>query len=137
MTSLDRGRMVDKHTVKSSSSIRSRDLFLLSIVFIAEKPVSHRYVVEKGRLASIAFFVMMGYSCRRDNQNEAIRVSVDECFIFSLPSCLMSVSSSSATVNSADSNTLDTNGPLTQSKEDTHQATRNSFQCFYSAVTNL
>jgi hypothetical protein len=47
-------------------------------VFIAEKPAKHRDDVEKGKSALIAFFVMMGYSCRRDNQNEAI--SVEESF---------------------------------------------------------
>jgi hypothetical protein len=135
MMSLDRGRMVDKHTLKSSSSVWSSDLFLLPIVFIAEKTASHRHDVETGRSTSTAFFVMTGYSCRRDNHNEAIRVSVGECFkfSFSLLSFRMSVSPSS----SAGSNALDTNGSHTQSKEDTHQVTGSSFQCFYSAVTNF
>jgi hypothetical protein len=86
-------------------------------MFMAEKTASHRYDVETGRSVSVAFFVMMGYSCRRDNQNEAI--SVDECFSFSRLSFLIFVSpSSSATVNSAHSNALNTNGSLTQFKED-------------------
>jgi hypothetical protein len=113
--SLVRVRMVDRHNLKSSSSVWSRDLFLLFIMFIAEKPASHRYDVETGRSASVAFFVMMGYSCRRDNQNQA--VSIDELFSFGLLSSLISVSSfSSATFNSADSNAFNTRG--SQSKED-------------------
>jgi hypothetical protein len=47
---------------------------LLFVVFIAEKPASHKYYAEKGWSASIAIFVMMGYSCQRDNQYEAISV---------------------------------------------------------------
>lgn len=35
-----------------------RDLFFLFIVFMTEKPSSHWHDVEKGRSASIAFFVM-------------------------------------------------------------------------------
>jgi hypothetical protein len=89
-------------------------------VSVAEKPASHRYGIEKGRRASIAFFVMMGYFYRRDNQNETI--SVDECFSSIFVSFLISVgSSSSATVSSADSNALNTNGSPTQSKEDIKQ----------------
>jgi hypothetical protein len=82
-------------------------------MFIAEKPASHGYDVEKGRRASITSFVMRGYSSQRNNQNEDI--SVDEYFSFSLLSFLISVSSFS----SADSNALNTNRSLTQSKEDT------------------
>jgi hypothetical protein len=99
--------MVDRHTVKSSSRVYSRYLFLLFIKFIAEKSAWHRYNAEKGSSASVAFFVMMGYSCRRDNQNETI--SVDEWFSFSLPPFLISISLSSATVNTAESNSLNTN----------------------------
>jgi hypothetical protein len=122
MMSLVRGRMGNKHTLKSSSGVWSRDPFLRIILFIAEQPASHRYDVEKG----IAFFV----SCRRDNQNEAI--SVDECFSFGLLSSLISVSSSSsATVNSADSNALHTNGSLSPSPRKIYQMTGNTFQCFF------
>jgi hypothetical protein len=46
-------------------------------------------------------------------------------------------SSSSATVNSADSNALNTDGSLSQSKGDTHQVTGNYFQCLYSTATNF
>jgi hypothetical protein len=57
--------------------------------------------------------VMVGCSCWRDNQYEA--VSVDECYSFSLLLFHISFSSSSsATVNSPDSNALNTNGSLTQ-----------------------
>jgi hypothetical protein len=76
-------------------------MFVPHIEFIAEKPASHRHDVEK------ALFVMLGCSFRRDNQNEAI--FVDECFRFSLLSLIISVSSSSETVNSADSKAFDTN----------------------------
>jgi hypothetical protein len=104
-------------------------------MFIPEKPASYRYNAEKGRSASIAFFVIMGYSRRRDYPNEAI--SVDELFSFSLLSLLVSVSSSSsATVNSDDSKALKTDGSLTQSKENTSSG-GNNFQCFYSTVTNF
>jgi hypothetical protein len=92
----------------------------------------------EGRSVSIPLFVMMGYSCRQDNQNEAI--SVDECFSFSLLSPLISVSSSSATVNSADSNALNTNGSLTQSKEDISSDGKYLSMFvffFYSEVTNF
>jgi hypothetical protein len=85
-------------------------------MFITQKPASHRYNVEKRMSGSIAHFMMMGYSCQRDDQNEAI--SVDECFSFSLLLFPIFVSSSSATINSADSNALLTNESLTQSKED-------------------
>ena len=109
--------MVDRHTLKSSN-VWSRDLFLLFTVVITEKPASQRYDVEKGRSASIALFVIMGYSSLRDNQNEVI--SVDKCFRFSPLSFLISVSSSSSeTVNFADPQAFIVNGSLTQSKEDT------------------
>jgi hypothetical protein len=103
-------------------------------VFIVEKPVSHRYNLEKGRSASITFFVMTGYYCQGENQHEAI--SVDEGFSFGLLSFLISVSSSSTAVNSADSNTFNINGSLTQSKEDIASDGK-YLQCFYSAVTNF
>jgi hypothetical protein len=131
---LFRGRMVDKHSLKSSSGVWSRDLLLFFIVFIAEKPASRKYDAEKGGSASVTLFVMMGYSCWRDNKNEAI--SANECFSFNLLSCLISMSSSSATVNSADSNALNANGFLTQSKENTSRD-GNNFQCFYLAMTNF
>jgi hypothetical protein len=86
---------------------------LLFIVFIAEKSSPHRYGVEQGRRASIAVSVMMEYSCRRVNQNEA--VSEDECFSFGLLPFLISVSSSSATVSSAGSSALN-NGSLIQGR---------------------
>jgi hypothetical protein len=82
-------------------------------MFIAEKSASHRYDVAKGQSASIAFFVILGTSCRRDIQNETI--SVDECFIFSPLSFLISF----PTVNSSDSNELNIKGSLSQLKEDT------------------
>jgi hypothetical protein len=116
--SLLRGRMFVKHNLKCSTSVWSRDLFLRFIVFTAEKPASHKYDVEKGIRAAIASFVMMGYSCRVDNQNEA--VCIDECYSFSLLSFLISVSSSySATVSSADSDALNTIISLIKSEEDT------------------
>jgi hypothetical protein len=87
------------------------------IVLTAEKPASHRYDVENGWSASVAIFVTMGHSRRRNNQKEAI--SVEQFFSFSLLSCFISVSSSfSAAVNSADSNAINTTEYLTQSKED-------------------
>lgn len=116
MLSLVRGQKVDKHTLKSSSSAWSHDLFLLFIMFIGEKPAPHRYDIEKGKSASIAFFLMMGHSCLRDNKNESI--SADECLSFSLPLFLFFCNlSSSATANSADLKPINTNGSLTQSKE--------------------
>jgi hypothetical protein len=107
--------MVDRHKLKSSVS--SRYLFLLFIV-LAEKPV------QKRRSDSIAFFVMMAYSCRRDNENQA--VSIDECFRFGLLSFLISVSSSfSATVNSVDSDALNDRGwYLSPSPRRIHQVTQ-------------
>jgi hypothetical protein len=127
-------RMVDKHTLKSYCSVWSSDLFLLFIVFITEKSASHRYDARKGRSALISFFVVMGYSCWKDIQKQAI--SVDERFSFSLLSFLISISSSSATVNSALSNVLNTNGSLTQSKKGT-SGKWNKFQCFSSEVANF
>jgi hypothetical protein len=86
MMSLVRGRMVDKHTLKSPSSVWRREVSLLFIVFTAEKSASHRHDEEKGRRTSVPFFVMKGYSCRRDNQNEAMltndSVSVFCRFVF-------------------------------------------------------
>jgi hypothetical protein len=41
--------MMDKHILKSSSSVGSRDLFMLFIMFIAEKTASHRHDVETER----------------------------------------------------------------------------------------
>jgi hypothetical protein len=94
-----------------------RPVLALHPIHSREASLTHTYDVEKGRRASVAFFVMMGYSSRRDNQNEAI--SVVECFGFSFLSILICVSSASyAAVNSADSNALNTNGSLTRSKED-------------------
>jgi hypothetical protein len=86
---------------------------LLFIIFIAEKPASHKYDVEKGTSVSIAFFVMMGYSHQRYNQNEAI--CFDERFSSNLLSYPISISSSSsATVNSTDWYTFNTDPSLTQ-----------------------
>jgi hypothetical protein len=96
-----RGRMVDEHTLKSSSSVWSRDLFLLFIVFIAEKPASHRHDLEKGSSASITYFVMMEHSCRTDNQNESFSCSLLSCHI-------SGSSSSSAAPDYEDSNALNT-----------------------------
>jgi len=42
------GRTVDKLTLSSSSTDRSRSLFLLFIVVTAENLCSHRYDVENG-----------------------------------------------------------------------------------------
>jgi hypothetical protein len=46
--------MVDKYTLKSSSSVQSSDLLLLFIEFVAEEPASHRYDIEAVRSASFA-----------------------------------------------------------------------------------
>ncbi len=127
--------MVDRHTLKSSSNVWSRDLFLLFTVLITKKPASQRYDVERGRSAPIASFVIMGYSSLRDNQNEVI--SVDKCFSFSPLSFLISVSSSSSeTVNFADPQAFIVNGSLTQSRK-IHQVMENTFQRFYSAATEF
>jgi hypothetical protein len=69
------------------------------------------------------------------NQNEAI--SVNECFSFSRLSLFIFINTySSAIVNYVDSNALNTNRSLTQSKE-ALQVTGNAFQCFYSAMTKF
>jgi hypothetical protein len=108
MMSLVQVWIVDKHTLKSSSIVWSQGLFLLFSVFIAEKPASDRCTVEKERSFSVTFFMMMWYSCQRDNQNDV--ESVDLSF-------LISISSSSATVNSADLNALNTNRSFTENEK--------------------
>ena len=115
--SLVRDWMVERHTLRWSPSVWSRELFLFFSVFLAEKPPSHRYNVGKEISASIALFVMMQYSFRMDNQNPIL--FVDWCFSFSPLSFLISVSwSSTAIIISTDSHTLVTNGFLIQSKDD-------------------
>jgi hypothetical protein len=66
--------MLDKPTQK----YYSRDMFLLLVVLIAEKPIAQKYDTETGRSSPVALLVIMRFSCRRDIQNEAI--SVEECF---------------------------------------------------------
>jgi hypothetical protein len=92
------------------------------------------YDIEKRRSASVAFFVVMGYSCRIDNQTEA--VSVDECFSSCLLSFLISTGVSSATVNSAESNALNINRSVNQSMVYTSNDWK-YFSIFYSAMASF
>jgi hypothetical protein len=91
------------------------------------QPHTRRYGADKGRSASVAFFVMMDYSRRRDSRKEAI--SVYRRFSFSFPSFLISFClSSSATVNSADfMHSIQTD--LSPSPWGIRQVTENASQC--------
>jgi hypothetical protein len=128
--SLVRYRILDKNTVKSAPSVRSRsrsrNLVLLFVVFIAEKPATRRcdYFYRLRCEDGLLLLEMMTFLLT--SASVSVSVSVVCCFLFP----------SAPTVNSTDWNALNTNGPSPR-KILVHQVKGNTFQPFYSATTNF